>query len=165
LAATLAWKRRERCSLRDGSRSTVCAPLKRPSWVLAALCLIAATTEIAGSNRENRRSNLGGFLFGGAIVTKVFALWGSVALLVLLLRRRRSPRALLAFAFWAAIPLLLWLAWSQSRFGFFLSPYSDPVIHARSLSWARPALRKAMDAKSFDGDRCLPAAPLRPDST
>ena len=92
--------------------------------------LTAAVVEIAASDGEPRRVWLGGFLFGGAVATKIFALLGTVALAILIFRRHRgsSPRHLMAFALCAAIPLMPWLFWSQTRSGFFLSPYSDPWL-------------------------------------
>jgi hypothetical protein len=103
-----------------------CAQLKETYVDLpAALFLTAAAVEIAASEKEPRRLWLGGFLFGGAVATKIFALLASVALLALMIRRHRaSPRYLLTFALCAAIPLLPWFVWSQARFGFFLAPYS-----------------------------------------
>ena len=106
----------------------VCAQLKETLVDLpAALLLTAAAAEIAVSDREPRRCWLAGFLFGGAVATKIFSLWGTIALLILIVRRR-GTRRLLAFALCAALPLLPWFAWSQSRSGFFLSPYSDPLL-------------------------------------
>ncbi|HEX7252594.1 MAG TPA: hypothetical protein VF376_06910 [Thermoanaerobaculia bacterium] len=100
-----------------------------------ALLLTASAVEIAASKREPRRIWLAGFLFGGAVATKIFALLGAGALLILLIRRQRgSPRRLLAFALFAALPLLPWFAWSQSTQGFFLSPYSHPWLQG----WSRP---------------------------
>ena len=100
--------------------------------LFAALCLTAAAAEIAASGQEPRRGALGGFLFGGAVATKIFALLGLPALLILLIRRHPGSRRLLAFVLCAAIPLAPWFAWSQSRSGFFLSPYSDPFLKGPS---------------------------------
>ena len=107
----------------------ICAQLKETLADLpAALLLTAAAAEVVASEKEPRRTWLAGFLFGGAVTAKIFALWGSVAMLILLLRRPRAPRpALAAFLLFTLIPILPWLAWSQSRFGFFLSPYADPL--------------------------------------
>lgn len=101
----------------------------------AALLLAASAVEIAASRQEPRRLWLGGFLFGAAVATKIFALFGVAALLILAIRRQRgSPRRLLSFALFAALPLLPWFAWSQSRFGFFLSPYAHPLLKG----WSQP---------------------------
>jgi hypothetical protein len=99
----------------------------------AAFFLTAAAAELAASGCEPGRARLGAFLFGGAIATKIFALFGTGALAVLLWRRGGglNGRRILSLAFWAVFPLLPWMAWSQSRAGFFLAPYSDPIISSQ----------------------------------
>lgn len=113
-----------------------CAQLKEIYVDLpAAALLTASAVEIAASGKEPRRSWLAGFLFGGAVATKIFAILGGVGLLILAVRRQHgSPRRLLAFALFAILPLLPWFAWSQSRQGFFLSPYSHPLLKG----WSQP---------------------------
>ncbi|HEX7251962.1 MAG TPA: glycosyltransferase family 39 protein, partial [Thermoanaerobaculia bacterium] len=54
----------------------------------AAFFLTAAAAEVAASRDQTGRLRLAGFLFGGAVVTKVFAVLGVPALALLLLRRR-----------------------------------------------------------------------------
>jgi hypothetical protein len=90
----------------------------------AAFFLTAAAAEIAASREQAGRLRLAGFLFGGAVVTKVFAVLGIPALALLFLRRRGfHVRSLAAIAAGTLIALLPWFAWSQSRGGFFLAPY------------------------------------------
>ena len=99
----------------------------------AALFLAAAAAEVAASREEPRRVWLGGFLFGGAVATKIFAVLAAPALALLLVRRHRgSSSRLFVFALFAAIVLVPWLALSQSRLGFFLAPYYDPLRAQRS---------------------------------
>ncbi len=90
----------------------------------AAFLVTAAAAEIAASREDRRRLLLAGFLFGGAIVTKLFAILAGPALLILFLRRGglRASRLGLAAA-GVLLALLPWLAWSQSRAGFFLTPF------------------------------------------
>ena len=94
----------------------------------AAFLLTAAAAEIAASREDNGRLRLAGFLLGGAIATKVFAVLGAPALALLFLRRggfqwRRIAGATLGLL----LALLPWFYWSQSRGGFFLAPYVRPV--------------------------------------
>ncbi|MGH9364610.1 MAG: hypothetical protein ACRD1B_05015 [Thermoanaerobaculia bacterium] len=99
----------------------------------AAFFLTAAAAQLAASDREPGRARLGAFLFGGAVATKVFALFGIGALAVLMLRRGKwNGRRILSLALCALVPLLPWWAWSQSRTGFFLAPYSDAVISSNT---------------------------------
>jgi dolichyl-phosphate-mannose-protein mannosyltransferase len=113
-----------------------CAQLKEIYVDLpAALLLTASAVEIAASREEPRRLWLAGFLFGGAVATKIFAVLGGVGLLVLAARRQSgSLQRLSGFILFAALPLLPWFAWSQSRQGFFLSPYSHPLLKG----WSQP---------------------------
>ena len=90
----------------------------------AAFLVAAAAAETAAARQEPRRLWLAGFLFGGAVATKVFALLAAPALLILLARRGGlSPRRLAPVAAGCLLALAGWLAWSQSREGFFLAPY------------------------------------------
>ena len=99
----------------------------------AALFLVASAAEIASSSEEPRRLWLSGFLFGGAVSTKIFAVLAAPGLFVLLaFRQRRLVKRTLSFAVFCAIPILPWLAWSQSRLGFFLAPYYDPLKAVRT---------------------------------
>ena len=101
----------------------------------AAFFLTAAAAEIAASREQAGRLRLAGFLFGGAVVTKVFAVLGAPALALLLLRRRGfQVRSLAAIAAGTLIALLPWFAWSQSRGGFFLAPYVRHVAAAPAAS-------------------------------
>ena len=93
----------------------------------AALLVTASAAEIAASRPARRRVWLAGLLFGAAVATKIFALLAAPALTILLVcRHGAQPRRWLSFALFAAIPILPWLAWSQTRLGFFLAPYYDP---------------------------------------
>jgi hypothetical protein len=101
----------------------------------AAFFLTAAAAEIADSRDQTGRLRLAGFLFGGAVVTKVFAVLGLPALALLLLRRRGFRiRSLAAIAAGTLIALLPWFYWSQSRGGFFLAPYVRHVVGAPPAS-------------------------------
>ncbi|MEP7131762.1 MAG: glycosyltransferase family 39 protein [Acidobacteriota bacterium] len=93
----------------------------------AAFLVTAAASEIAGADRRPSRSRLAGFLFGAALATKVFAALALPALLVLFFWkvRRGTVRRLLLAAACAVLALLPWLAWSQSRAGFWLAPYAS----------------------------------------
>lgn len=100
--------------------------------LFAALCLTASAFELVNSDVEPRRVGLAGFFFGGAVATKIFASLALPGLIVLLIRRRSSMKSVLAFALFSVLPLAPWFAWSQARTGFFLSPYSDPIIKGPS---------------------------------
>jgi hypothetical protein len=94
----------------------------------AAFLLTAAAAEIAAAREDEGRLRLAGFLFGGAIATKVFAVLAAPALALLWSRRggwRR--RGIAAAALGALLALAPWLVWSQSRGGFFLAPYVTSV--------------------------------------
>ena len=99
----------------------------------AGLLLTASAAEIAAGREEKGRLRLAGFLFGGAIATKLFAILGAPALAAIFARRRREwTRSAIAFLLCAGIVLIPWLAWSQSRLGFFLAPYYDPRASDRN---------------------------------
>jgi hypothetical protein len=101
----------------------------------AAFFLTAAAAEIAASREQTGRLRLAGFLFGGAVVTKVFAVLGAPALALLLLRRRGFKlRPLATLAAGTLLALLPWFYWSQSRGGFFLAPYVRHVASAPASS-------------------------------
>ena len=90
----------------------------------AAFLVTAAAAEIAAAKQDQGRLRLAGFLLGGAIATKVFAILGAPALAILLLRRGGWHwRRIAALAAGVLIALLPWFAWSHSRGGFFLAPY------------------------------------------
>ena len=93
----------------------------------AAFLVAAAASEIVSARDEPRRLLLAGFLFGGAVVTKLFAVLASPALLLLWLRRGGiSARRVLLPAAGALLAAIPWLAWSQSRAGFPLAPFWSP---------------------------------------
>jgi hypothetical protein len=97
----------------------------------AAFLLTAAAAEIAASREDSGRLRLAGFLFGGAVATKVFAILGAPALALLFLRRGGLEwRRLARIAAGVLLALLPWFAWSQSRGGFFLAPYVRHVSFA-----------------------------------
>ena len=99
----------------------------------SALFVAACAAEIASSRSEPRRLRLAGLLFGGAIATKVFAALAAPALGALIVRRHPDFRKrLLSFAIFSTILVVPWLAWSQSRLGFFLAPYYDPLKAERT---------------------------------
>ena len=67
-----------------------------------------------------------GFLFGGAVAIKVFALFAAPALLIFALRRPRGGRRmpLVAAMLCALIPLVPWFVWSHARAGTIVAPYA-----------------------------------------
>jgi hypothetical protein len=124
----------------------------------AALFLTAAAAEIAASRLEPRRAWLGGFLFGGAVATKVTTLLATVGLAILGIRRQLTSRKrLLAVFLLAAIPILPWLAWNQSRLGFFMAPYFDPW-KAQRADPASPAYGPRADPRQTPPARSLEVA-------
>jgi 4-amino-4-deoxy-L-arabinose transferase-like glycosyltransferase len=97
----------------------------------AAFLLTAAAAEIAASREDSGRLRLAGFLFGGAVATKVFAILGAPALALLFWRRGGLEwRRLARITVGVLLALLPWFAWSQSRGGFFLAPYVRHVSFA-----------------------------------
>jgi len=92
----------------------------------AALLVTAAASELAGGRAGGGRLRLAGFLFGGAVATKVFAVGALPALLVLFVRARPRPwpkqaAGALACALAALGP---WLAWSARHGGSIAAPYA-----------------------------------------
>ena len=92
----------------------------------AAFLVTAAAAELASGRAEGGRLRLSGFLFGGAVATKVFALGALPALLILLARARPRPAGeRVAGAFACALAALgPWLAWSSLRAGSIAAPYA-----------------------------------------
>ncbi|MDQ2869991.1 MAG: hypothetical protein M3S32_04560 [Acidobacteriota bacterium] len=135
-------------------------------WATAFL-VAAAASEIAGASGTPSRSRLAGFLFGAAVATKIFAALALPALLVLFLFRVRRSRVkrLLLTAACALLALLPWLAWSQSRAGFWLAPYapSFPALVSRSTpgGHVRRGLVMTSSSAAERQDSPSPAAFLR----
>ncbi len=103
----------------------------------AALLVTAAAAQLAAGRADGGRLRLSGFLFAGAVVTKVFALGAIPALLILLARTRPRPtaRRLLGALACALIALVPWLAWSARRAGSVTAPFADsPAELARRLT-------------------------------
>jgi hypothetical protein len=91
----------------------------------AALLVTAAASQIASPRARAGSPRLAGFLFGGAVATKIFALCAVPALLILAWRARPGARRLATASLCALIPLLPWIGWSQRRVGSFVAPYAD----------------------------------------
>jgi hypothetical protein len=91
----------------------------------AALFVTAAAAEFAAGRDEGGRLRLGGFLFGGAIATKIFALFAGPALAILCARARPGPRRIAAAAACALLALLPWLGWSARRAGSVAAPFAS----------------------------------------
>ncbi len=92
----------------------------------AALLVTAAAAELAAVRAGGGRLRLAGFLFGGAVATKVFALGALPALLILFVRARPRPslgQAAGALAC-AVVALAPWLAWSARHAGSVAAPYA-----------------------------------------
>ena len=90
----------------------------------AALLVTAAAAELAAGRADGGRLRLFGFLIGGAIVTKVFALCALPALLILLVRARPTSKRLAGTLACALVALGPWLAWSARRAGSVAAPYA-----------------------------------------
>ncbi|MFY9550004.1 MAG: hypothetical protein WAU32_02540, partial [Thermoanaerobaculia bacterium] len=71
------------------------------------------------------RLRLGGFLFGAAVATKIFAVFALPALAILLWRARPRPRAIAGAALCGALTLAPWLAWSARNAGSVFAPYAS----------------------------------------
>ena len=85
----------------------------------AALLVTAAAAELAAGRAGGGRLRLAGFLFGGAVATKVFALGALPALLILTMRARPrpSPKQVAGALACALAALGPWLAWSARHAG------------------------------------------------
>jgi len=92
----------------------------------AALLVTAAAAELAAGRADSGRLRLAGFLFGGAVATKVFALGAVPALLILCVRARPrpSPRQAAGALAGALVALGPWLAWSARHAGSIVAPYA-----------------------------------------
>jgi hypothetical protein len=91
----------------------------------AAFLVTAAAAELATGRRT-----LAGFLFGGALATKIFAILAAPALLALALRRGGKPRALGAAVLAGALALGPWLAWSVRHGGTVAAPFGSSILDA-----------------------------------
>jgi hypothetical protein len=91
----------------------------------AALLVTAAAWQVVSPRARAGSLRLAGFLFGGAVAVKVFAVCAVPALLILAWRARPGAWRLLAASLCALIPLLPWAGWSQRRVGSFVAPYAD----------------------------------------
>lgn len=91
----------------------------------AALLVTAAAAELAGSRGEPGRMRLAGFLFGGAVATKIFAVFALPALAILAWRARPRLGLAISAAGCALLALAPWVAWSERRTGSSLEPYAS----------------------------------------
>ena len=90
----------------------------------AALAVTAAAAQLARRPMSTGRFRVAGFLFGGAVAIKIFAVFAAPALLVLALRARPAWRRIAAAALCALLPLAPWMAWSHARAGSVTEPYA-----------------------------------------
>ncbi len=90
----------------------------------ASLLVTSAASQLAARPGDGGRFRVGGFLFGGAVAVKIFALFAAPALLILALRSRPRPARLAAAALCAFLPLGSWLLWSRMETGSFTEPYA-----------------------------------------
>lgn len=91
----------------------------------AALLVTAAAAQLLASPASAGRLRTAGFLFGGAVTVKVFALFAAPALLLLALRSRPGALRPSAAVLCALLPLAPWIAWSQARAGSVTAPYAS----------------------------------------
>ena len=91
----------------------------------AALLVTAAAAELAGSRGNPGRMRLAGFLFGGAVATKIFAAFALPALAILAWRARPRLAHAVAAAGCALLALAPWVLWSARRTGSVLEPYAS----------------------------------------
>jgi hypothetical protein len=89
-----------------------------------AAFLVAASAAELAAGREGGRVRLAALLFGGAVVTKVFALAVAPALVLLALRARPRARDVAIAALCGLAVLAPWLAWSSRRAGSVAAPYA-----------------------------------------
>jgi len=90
----------------------------------AALFATACAAELAGARAEPGRLRAAGFLFGAAVVAKVFALTALPALAILAFRARPRLGPALAGAALALAAILPWAAWSHRRAGSWTEPFA-----------------------------------------
>lgn len=92
----------------------------------AALLVTAAAAELASGRPVGGRLRLSGFLLGGAVATKVFALGAIPAFLILLARARPRPTGRQIAGALACMLAALgpWLIWSTLRAGSIAAPYA-----------------------------------------
>jgi hypothetical protein len=90
----------------------------------AALLVTASAAELADRRGEPGRMRLAGFLFGGALATKIFALFALPALAILVWRSRPRFSRVAAACGCALIALAPWAVWSERHTGSFLEPYA-----------------------------------------
>ena len=91
----------------------------------AALLVTASAAQLASRPASSGRFRLAGFLFGGAVAIKVFALFAAPALFVLALRARPGAMRIAAATLCACLPLAPWVAWSHARAGSVVAPYAS----------------------------------------
>ena len=91
--------------------------------VTAAAAQLASREGTRGSIRAGR-FRLAGFLLGGAVAIKVFALFAVPALLILAFRSRPAVRGIASAALFSLLPLAPWLLWGQLRAGSVTAPYA-----------------------------------------
>ena len=92
----------------------------------AALLVTASAAELVSGRAGGGRLRLAGFLFGGAVATKVFALGAVPAFLILFARSRPRPAGRQVAGALACMLAALgpWLAWSSLRAGSIVAPYA-----------------------------------------
>jgi hypothetical protein len=130
----------------------------------AALMVTAAVAQILAVPASAGRLRTAGFLFGGAVAVKVFAIFAAPALLLLALRSRSGAarRHVAAAILCACVPLGPWLVWSHARAGSVAAPYAaspgellERVLggHYFTRSPATGETRAATDAEKSPGRR------------
>jgi hypothetical protein len=93
----------------------------------AALFATACAAELAGARDQPERLRAAGFLFGAAVIAKVFALTALPALAILEVRAKPRLRTAAAAAALALVALLPWAAWSQRRVGSWTEPFAPSL--------------------------------------
>jgi hypothetical protein len=94
----------------------------------AALLVTAAASQLACSSADAGRARIAGLHLGGAVATKVFAVFALPALVLLLWRARPRAAAIAAACLCALLPLVPWMAWSQRHAGSVFSPYAHSPV-------------------------------------